>query len=295
MRASPPAYRKSGIARLRMLAQTTACARRMVLLAGLWLIASMHASAGAAEPLRDEATGPVPAATMPAGAVETPSADGNVSDLPAYLQRAPRDQGAAYDPWERYNRHVYHFNKRLDTAVVKPLAEAYAIRIPARIRNGVTHFFANVRQPVTAANLLLQGHPGRACQAVGRFVVDATIGVGGVMDPATRMGVPEYREDLGQTFARWGWRRSRYFLLPFAGPGTLRDRAGSVVDAQLAGPVRFIGDLGAKIAFEGGRALDERARILPLDELAARIPDDYVLVREAWSQRRAHEIDAPDH
>jgi phospholipid-binding lipoprotein MlaA len=223
---------------------------------------------------------------------ETPQQKADDAQLPAYLQNNSGTEtgGTAYDPWERYNRRVYRFNKRLDTTVAKPLAQAYVHDVPQPMRNGVSHFFRNLAQPVTALNLLLQGHPTSACKSLGRFAVNTTLGIGGVFDPATRMHIPPYNEDFGQTLGHWGWRRSRYFLLPFAGPGTLRDRIGSLTDAQI-GPYRYIQPLGLRVAVAGVSLVDTRARILPLDELSAGIEDDYLLVREAWSQRRMHQID----
>jgi phospholipid-binding lipoprotein MlaA len=234
-----------------------------------------------------------PVSPVPSPERSTPTQQQAADDaqLPPYLQtNGLAADRATYDPWERYNRRVYRFNKRVDTAIAKPLATAYARDVPEPVRDGVSRFYTNLGQPVTAVNLLLQGHPVFACKSLGRFAVNTTIGIGGIFDPATRMHIPPYEEDFGQTLGRWGWRQSRYFLLPFLGAGTLRDRLGSIADAPL-GPIRYFQPTELRYAAIGLEVVDVRAGILPMDELGTGIDDDYILVREAWSQRRMHQID----
>ncbi len=214
------------------------------------------------------------------------------AELPAYLQSDPDAEAAAMvpDPWEHYNRAVYRFNKRFDHALLKPVALGYVRVVPKPVRYSVAHFFENLVQPITAVNLLLQGHPQRSLNSVGRFAVNTTIGIGGLFDPASKMHIPPYNEDFGQTLGHWGWRRSRYFLLPFLGPGTLRDRIGSLADAQL-GPYKYVNPTGLRVGLIGLSIVDTRVRILPLDELSVGVDDDYLLLREAWNARRLHQID----
>ena len=258
-----------------------------------WAQQSAPSGNGSDPATSSETTASQPASEAPPSgqATDTQRRAADDAQLPAYLQNngfaADR---ATYDPWERYNRRVYRFNKRVDTALAKPLATAYVRDVPEPVRDGVSHFYANLGQPVTAVNLFLQGHPASACKSLGRFAVNTTIGIGGIFDPATRMHLPPYDEDFGQTLGRWGWRRSRYFLLPFLGPGTLRDRIGSLADAPL-GPIQYFQPMQLRFVVIGLEAVDVRAGILPLDELGTGIDDDYILVREAWSQRRMHQID----
>jgi phospholipid-binding lipoprotein MlaA len=262
-----------------------------------WLAVLLAASSLPAWAQQPTPSGTTAAQDTPADATEPPppvqSADparraADDAQLPPYLRSA--NEGASFDPWEHYNRGVFRFNKGVDNAFLKPLATAYVRDVPEPLRDGVSHFFVNLKQPVTAVNLVLQGHPGLACRSLGRFAINTTIGIGGLFDPATHMHVPLYDEDFGQTLGRWGWRRSRYFLLPFMGPGTMRDRIGSIVDTPF-GPIRYLHPVEARIGVIGLEVLDTRASILPLDELGAGIDDDYILVREAWSQRRTHQID----
>lgn len=212
--------------------------------------------------------------------------------LPAYLQDDPQaDAGSLVpDPWERYNRHVYRFNKKVDQRIVKPVALAYQRHVPKPVRAGVTNFFTNLQQPVNAANLLLQGHPDKSAESLGRFAVDTTLGIGGLFDPATAMHFPQFNEDFGQTLGRWGWRRSRYFLIPFLGPGMLRDRVGKLVDGQISWN-HFVSSDQTRLGLLGVSLVDMRTQLLPLDKLSQGLDDDYVLVREAWGQRRNYQID----
>lgn len=238
-------------------------------------------------------TQPLPIQSAPETNIETPQQTSDDAQLPAYLQDNSKTEAnsTAYDPWEHYNRNVYHFNKKVDKAIAKPLALAYIRVVPQPVRIGVSHFCENLRQPITAVNLLLQGHPGSAGNSLGRFAVNTALGIGGVFDPATKMHIPRYNEDFGQTLGRWGWRRSRYFLLPFFGPGTVRDRIGSLTDAEFLGPYKYFQPIELRVGLVGLSLIDTRVRILPLDELSAGIDDDYLLVREAWTQRRMHQID----
>ena len=270
------------------------CARLLVALLAfaalpVWAQQPVTTAASATE---DAASTPSTEPTTPQPA-QTPEQAAEDAQLPPYLQENPdaEAKGAVFDPWERYNRKMYRFNKKVDKAIAKPLALAYVRVVPQPVRTGVTNFYQNLVQPITAVNLLLQGHPGSAGKSLGRFAVNTTIGIGGLFDPATRMHIPPFNEDFGQTLGRWGWRKSRYFLLPFLGPGTLRDRVGSVTDGVLFGPYKFITPADARFGLIGLSLVDTRVKILPLDELSAGIDDDYILVREAWSQRRNHQID----
>ncbi len=212
------------------------------------------------------------------------------AQLPAYLRRGATDaNNVAYDPWERYNRSVFRFNKKADH-VAKWAARIYVRIAPEPVRNSIGRFYANLGEPVSAANLVLQGHPVSACKSLGRFAVNVTVGLGGLFDPATRISIPAYDEDFGQTLGHWGWRQSRYFMLPFLGPSTLRDRFGTLADSQL-GPYKYFHPVEARIGLEGLALINMRAQILPLEDLGAALDDEYVLVREAWTQHRMHQID----
>lgn len=205
--------------------------------------------------------------------------------LPEAVQ-APR----AYDPWEPFNRKVHRFNNAVDRAIARPLARAYVEVAPRPVRLGVSNFFDNLGQPLTMVNQLLQGRPGEAGQTFARFILNSTLGVGGLFDPASAAGLPRRREDFGQTLGVWGWRTSRYVELPFFGPRTVRDTLGLAGDMPLS-PVRQIDDDKTRIFLQGLNLVDTRAQLLSLDSLREDAVDDYALVRDSWMQRRAYQIE----
>ncbi|TWI13439.1 MlaA family lipoprotein [Aerolutibacter ruishenii] len=197
--------------------------------------------------------------------------------------------GVAYDPWERYNRPMHRFNNAVDRTVARPLARAYVRAVPRPVRLGVTNFFNNLGQPVSAVNALLQGKPRQAAHSLGRFVVNSTLGIAGLFDPASDAKLDNRREDFGQTLGVWGWKRSRYVELPLFGPRTLRDTFGMAADAPLS-PVRQIEEDKVRVGLQGLQLVDVRAQLLAIDSLREGAEDDYTLVRDAWMQRRDYQI-----
>ncbi len=136
-----------------------------------------------------------------------------------------------YDPWEGWNRGVYRFNHGVDTVVLLPLVNGYQFIVPETGRKGVTNFFNNLFEIRNFANNLLQGKIEGCLNSAFRFAINTTLGVGGLMDPATDAGFPEWREDFGQTLGVWGVGPGPYFVLPIAGPSTVRDTFGLAADA----------------------------------------------------------------
>ena len=199
--------------------------------------------------------------------------------------QAPR----ALDPWEPWNRRVHGFNNVVDRTIATPLARAYVKVVPRPVRLGVSNFFNNLGQPSSAVNALLQGRPKQSGQALGRFLVNATVGVGGLFDPATRMGIPNRSEDFGQTLGVWGWKSSRFVELPLFGPRTVRDAFGLVGDGPLS-PVRQVEDDGVRIFLQGLQLVDVRTQLFAVDRLREGAADEYALVRDAWMQRRDYQI-----
>lgn len=223
------------------------------------------------------------------GASATDVAPGVDADVLADAE--PSDpQAPVDDPWEGFNRHVHDFNNTADQLVFRPLAVGYDTVAPAPVKAGVSRFFANLGMPATAVNQALQGRPRHAAQSLGRFAVNFTVGIGGVFDPATHFGVPQHApQDFGQTLATWGWSESRYLVLPLFGPRTLRDTVAIVGDQ----PLSPLGQVQSRVAAAGLQMMevvDGRARMLPLDKFRRDAFDDYLLVRDAWAQRRKQQI-----
>jgi len=144
---------------------------------------------------------------------------------------ATQDVSGANDPYEATNRKIFNFNQQLDKAVMKPVAQAYVDVVPEPARDGVHNFLVNLNLPVTFANDILQGEIERTGETVARFTVNTTIGIGGLLDVATRIGVPFHTEDFGQTLAVWGVGEGPYLVLPLLGPKPPRDAVGYAVDS----------------------------------------------------------------
>ena len=194
-----------------------------------------------------------------------------------------------FDPWERYNRGMHRFNNAVDRTVARPLARGYVKVVPRPFRLGVSNFFNNLGQPVSAINALLQGKPKQAGQSLGRFLLNSTLGIGGIFDPASDAKLPNKSEDFGQTLGVWGWKKSRFVELPLFGPRTLRDTFGMVGDAPLS-PLRQVEEDRIRIPVQGLQLVDVRAQLLATDSFREGAEDDYALVRDAWMQRRDYQI-----
>lgn len=202
---------------------------------------------------------------------------------------APATQPLSYDPWEKLNRRVHRFNDVVDRGVAKPLAKAYITVVPRPVRLGVGNFFNNLGQPVSAVNALLQGKPKQAGQTIGRFLLNSTLGIGGLFDPASSAKLPNKSEDFGQTLGVWGWKQSRYLELPLFGPRTVRDALGMAGDSPLS-PIRGIEADKVRVFLQGLQLVDVRTQLMAVDKMREGATDDYALVRDAWTQRRQYQI-----
>ncbi len=246
-----------------------------------------------ASPTVEPAQPPVAASTADPGAPPTGAEQdfSSIYDPVADPTLPPPAAGAppSYDPWEKWNRKVHSFNNVVDRGVAKPLATAYVRVVPRPVRNGVHNFFDNLGQPLTVVNSLLQGKPGEAWDAFGRFLINTTAGVGGVFDVATHDQVPNTSEDFGQTLGVWGWKRSRYVELPLFGPRTVRDTFGLVGDAPFS-PVQRVENDKARIFLQGLQLVDVRTQLMSIDSMREGALDEYALFRDGWLQRRNYQI-----
>lgn len=195
------------------------------------------------------------------------------------------------DPLEGLNRGIYKFNDTVDKAAVKPIAGAYKAVLPSPVRTGVNNFFANLGTVVTIVNDLLQFKFDKAMDDTGRFAINSTFGIAGLVDWASMDGIEERHEDFGQTLAYWGWKDSTYLVLPFLGPSTLRDTGGLVVDGALFDPIGYVDGARDRNQLLLTKFIDTRASYLPgsdlLDEAAL---DPYAFMRDAYMQRRNAQI-----
>ena len=161
--------------------------------------------------------------------------------------------------------------------------------IPRPLRAGIGNFFDNLGGPVSVVNSLLQGNPRGAANALGRFLLNSTVGIGGLIDVADKARMPNRGEDFGQTMATWGWQRSRYVEVPFLGPRTLRDLFGLAADTPLR-PIQYLEDDKTRVFLQGVQAVDLRARLLAIESLGEGAVDEYALYRDMWLQRRNYQI-----
>ena len=193
------------------------------------------------------------------------------------------------DPLEGLNRGIYKFNDVADKAVVKPIAGAYKGVMPSPVRTGVSNFFSNLGEVVTVINDLLQFKFDKAMTDAGRFAINSTFGIGGLVDWASMDGIEKRQEDFGQTLAYWGWKDSAYLVLPLLGPSTLRDTGGLIVDSAVFDPIYYVDDARDRNQLLLVKAIDKRSQYLPgsdlLDEAAL---DPYIFMRDAYMQRRDH-------
>jgi phospholipid-binding lipoprotein MlaA len=195
------------------------------------------------------------------------------------------------DPLEGLNRGVYKFNDVSDKAVFKPIAGAYKAILPTPVRGSVNNFFSNLNTFITAINQVLQFKFNKAAESAGRFVINSTLGVAGLFDVASKQGIPQYKEDLGQTLGFWGVGNGAYLVLPFFGPSSLRDGVGLITESMTIDPIGSVDDPRMRNILLGTKFIDRRASFLPgsdlLDEAAL---DPYTFMRDAYLQRRANQV-----
>jgi phospholipid-binding lipoprotein MlaA len=201
--------------------------------------------------------------------------------LPPNSQRVPQD------PWESWNRGVYRVNDKLDRAIVKPVTKGYVRVVPSPIRTGVSNFFANLETPTVMINDALQGKFLAAGNDLGRFLLNSTVGIGGILDPATPAGLARNDEDFGQTLGHWGVHPGPFVELPILGPSDVRDTVSRVVDTY-TNPRQYIKNNYISYGLYLPYLIDKRASLLSLDETLKNVFDPYAFIRDAYLQRRAY-------
>jgi phospholipid-binding lipoprotein MlaA len=194
------------------------------------------------------------------------------------------------DPLERLNRVVYEFNDVTDRYAIKPVAKVYDSVLPGPVKQGVRNFFSNLDDVVVVINDVLQGRPNNFAHDSVRLVSNTIFGVLGIFDVASMRGISKRSEDFGQTLAVWGVPSGPYLVLPFLGPGTLRDGPARFVDS-LFDPVWQISNVPERNVTVGVRLVDTRASLLPAERLLDQASvDRYSFLRDAYLQRRVNLI-----
>ena len=191
------------------------------------------------------------------------------------------------DPFEDLNRDIFIFNEKLDEKLLKPAALTYRKVTPQFARSGVTNFFNNLEEIDTTINQVLQGEIKYAFNDASRFVINSTIGLLGLIDVASKMGLERHEEDFGQTLGVWGFNSGPYIMIPFLGPSNPRDLLSRPISSFLSGTFAME-DNDVKLTLVGIDALETRERLLDAETLI--IGDKYIFVKDAYVQSREYEI-----
>lgn len=193
------------------------------------------------------------------------------------------------DPFEGFNRAMFSVNEGIDV-VVKPIAKGYDTVAPMPVKAGVGNFFGNLADIWIGCNNFLQGKPVEGFSDIGRVLINTTVGIIGLFDVASEMGLEKHAEDFGQTLGKWGVGDGPYLYWPVIGPRTLRDTFGFAVDASVD-PVAHVDDVRARNTLTGVRIIDLRASLLPADKVVEEAAfDKYNYIRDAYLQNRRSAI-----
>lgn len=194
------------------------------------------------------------------------------------------------DPLEGVNRGVYKFNDVTDKVVFKPVATAYKAITPTPLRKGVNNFFTNLGSITTVLNDLLQLKFAHAFTDAGRFVINSTFGIAGLIDVAGMDKIPQHKEDFGQTLGYWGAGNGAYLVLPILGPSSVRDTTGLVFDTFTTDPITYVhrgGNVATSNWLRGAQFIDKRTELLDAKDLVDDASlDPYAFARDAYIQRR---------
>ena len=202
-----------------------------------------------------------------------------------------------YDPFEPINRTIFSFNNVADRVVLEPISKGYK-KLPSPIQSGINNFLSNLRAPLVVVNQLLQGQGENAIQSSGRFIVNSTVGVLGLIDVAEKIGLEEKKEDYGQTLATWGVGDGFYIVLPLFGPSNLRDTSGMVL-TMMTDPINAYavseGEAWLVPMRTAANAVDQRSQIIDeVNALRDNSVDYYAAVRSSYYQNRKAAINNVD-
>lgn len=201
----------------------------------------------------------------------------------------PNGKHTPGDPWERINRPIWRFDNALDHAVLRPVARGYVRITPTPVRHSINNFMTNLTYSDTIINDFLQGKFADGANDIARLLVNTTLGIGGLFDPASHMDLDRHSTDVGQTLGVWGVTRGPYLVLPFLGPSDVRDAFGLAADEYLT-PRPYLPDIYARWSLFLVDEVDKRAGLLGQDQLIDSSFDSYVFVRDAYLQNREFKV-----
>lgn len=215
---------------------------------------------------------------LAAGALVLASTSGAVADEPSH------------DPYEGFNRAMFAVNEVVDKYAAKPVAQAYDTALPLPVKAGVGNFFGNVGDLWIGVNNALQGKFANAGSDFGRLAINLTLGIFGLFDVASELGLDKHDEDFGQTLAVWGVGDGPYLFWPIIGPRNVRDTAGWAADLYVD-PVGSVDPVAVRNSLVGLRFVDLRASLLPADKVIEEAAlDKYSYIRDAYMQRRRNQV-----
>jgi len=193
------------------------------------------------------------------------------------------------DPWEGFNRNMYSFNKGLDKVIAKPITQGYKAITPDFIEQGVSNVFDNIGDIPNFLNNLLQGKGKDSISDLTRFVINSTLGIAGLWDPASSLGLTKHDEDFGQTLAVWGVSDGPYLMLPIFGPYTLRGALGLPIDSQFD-PVSHINHNRTRYEFTLFDFIDKRSSLMAFEDQLESAVDEYSFIRDIYLQNRKFKV-----
>jgi phospholipid-binding lipoprotein MlaA len=188
------------------------------------------------------------------------------------------------DPWEPVNRKIFAFNDTADRYLLKPVAKGYQKITPDPVETGIRNFFSNVGEVPIIINDLLQLEFAEAGNDTGRFVINTTVGLAGIFDVASKMGLPKNTQDFGLTMAHWGVKSGPYVVVPFLGPFTVRDGFGAIVNSQADLLFNAVDHVPTRNTLWGTKLVDGRASLLAAESLIS--GDRYTFLRDVYLQQR---------
>ncbi len=189
------------------------------------------------------------------------------------------------DPFEKFNRQSHHLNQTFDEHLVRPVAGSYRRLLPVPVKRSLDRFYGNLEDAGDAVNSLLQGKADAFVTGVLRVGINSTLGLGGFLDPASRLGLENHDEDFAQTLAKWGVPRGPYLVIPFLGPSSLRDVFARAINTRVD-PVRYLRPVDQRNVVYATRFIHVRANLLVAEE--AVFGDRYLFFRDAYLQRRRY-------
>lgn len=204
---------------------------------------------------------------------------GACTTLPPNAKPDPRDR------FERFNRSVYKFNSTLDHAVLRPVARTYVRVLPEVLRTHIENVLTNLAYPQTLINDFLQGKGNDGANDAARFVVNSVLGIAGIFDPATKMGLARNSADFGQTLGKWGMKSGPFLELPFLGPSDVRDTVGMIPD-EYTNVHAYFKDPYLRWSLWTLDEVNARVNLLSTDALVDQAYDPYAFVRNVYLQRR---------